>query len=467
MSHSKVRTRIAPSPTGPLHIGTARSALFNFVYARKCGGAFILRIEDTDVERSEARYEDEVKAALEWLGLTWDEFYRQSERTDLYEQRLRKLEGDGAIYWCPHTMEELGAERAHQSEAKAPPIHQCEFRDSGKPVKGAGVLRFKNNREGEIVFRDAIRGEIRTRSDSIGDFSVAKDFRTPLYNFAVVIDDADMKISHVIRGEDHISNTPKQLLLQSALEFEPPAYAHLPLVLGPDRSKLSKRHGPTSLLEYREQGYLPEALINFMALLGWHPPGDTDVFALDDLIRDFGLERVGKAGAIFDIEKLNWLNREYIRRRAPEKLAQDLTFFASQWADAIDADSERWERVVALVRERLTTLASISDAARWAWEIPDYDPELLRWKGEEERADVYRHLTAVREKLSALDDWNSSSIEAALRPYAEAEGRGAVLWPLRVALSGEKNSPGPFELAYVLGKRETLERIDHAIIHSS
>lgn len=462
---NNIRTRIAPSPTGALHVGTARSALFNFVYARKFGGAFILRIEDTDTLRSRREYENEIKAALEWLGLAWDEFYRQSERTELYERQLHRLHDDGAMYWCPHTIEELGAERAAQSEAKAPPVHQCEFRDAERGADGDGVFRFKNTADGDIVFDDLIRGEIRTRADLVGDFSIAKDFKTPLYNFAVVVDDAEMNVSHVIRGEDHISNTPKQLLLQQALGFGRPAYAHLPLVLGRDRSKLSKRDGETSLLEYKEQGYVPEALVNFMALLGWHPAGDTDVFELDALIRDFELERVGKAGAVFDIEKLNWLNREHIRMRDVEKLARELEFFVPQWSDAIAADPERWRKIVETAQERLTTLASMGEQTRWAWETPDYDTELLSWKGQEERPAIARHLTAIREKLSLLEDWSSSSVEAALRPYADAEGRGAVLWPFRVALSGEKNSPGPFELAYALGKDETLARINHAITH--
>jgi len=264
-----VRVRIAPSPTGQMHVGTARTALFNWLFAKKSGGIFILRIEDTDKERSEKKYEENIIEGLEWLGLDYQEFYRQSERVEIYKKYIKGLLESGSAFYCHHTKEELASERKSQAERKEAPRHKCDkSQETGD--KEQAIIRF-NNLGGKIKFSDLIRGEIEFDAELLGDFSIAKDENTPLYNLAAALDDSDMKISHVIRGEDHISNTPKQILVLQALGLEPPQYAHLPMILGTDKSKLSKRHGATAITEYKEMGYLPDAMFNFLAFIGWSP----------------------------------------------------------------------------------------------------------------------------------------------------------------------------------------------------
>ncbi|MFN7088720.1 MAG: glutamate--tRNA ligase, partial [Candidatus Paceibacteria bacterium] len=300
----QIRVRIAPSPTGPLHIGTARTALFNWLFARKNRGVFILRIEDTDLERSDPKFEENIKDSLEWLGLEWDEFYKQSERKNIYKKYLQKLLDEEKAFWCYHAAEELEAEKKEQMRRKEAPRHICSHKygnskSEARNPKQKGIIRLKvdENSTRIIHFDDIIRGTIEWAQNTIGDLSIAKDLETPLYNFAVVVDDYESRISHVIRGEDHISNTPKQILISEALGVPQPKYAHLPLILGSDRTKLSKRHVATAISDYREDGYLPEAIINFMALLGWRPAGSKklevrnkksgkpeDIFYVDELV---------------------------------------------------------------------------------------------------------------------------------------------------------------------------------------
>lgn len=333
----EVRVRIAPSPTGPLHIGTARTALFNYLFAKKYKGSFILRIEDTDVERSKKEFERDIMENLRWLGIEWDEGpdvggnfgpYRQSERREIYKKYLTKLLQEGKAYYCFCTKEELEAEKQYLLSIGQPPVYsgKCanlpkekvkEFLDQKKP----SVIRFKTPIK-KVVFEDLIRGKIEIDSALIGDIVIAKDLENPLYNFACVIDDFEMKITHVIRGEDHLSNTPKQILIQEALGFPSPKYAHLPLILGPDRSKLSKRHGATSIAEYKKQGFLPEALVNFIAFLGWHPETERYIYSMAGLIKDFSLERIQKSGAVFNIKRLEFLNGFYIRQKSVDKLTE-------------------------------------------------------------------------------------------------------------------------------------------------
>ncbi|MBI2041919.1 MAG: glutamate--tRNA ligase, partial [Candidatus Nealsonbacteria bacterium] len=324
----QVRVRIAPSPTGYLHIGTARSALFNYLFAKHIGGKFILRIEDTDLERSDKKFEEDIIENLTWLGIEWDEFYRQSERIETYAKYLEKLLNEGKAYRCFCTEEELEKERQEQVSGGLPQIYSGKCRNlSEEEIKKnlaegkKSIIRFKSPSK-KVKFNDLIRGEVEFDSSLIGDFSIAKDLATPLYNFAVVIDDFEMKISHVIRGEDHISNTPKQILLQEALNFSTPKYGHLPLILGSDRSKMSKRHGSTSVAEYIKEGYLPEAMINFMAFMGWNPGGEKEIYSIDELINDFSVEKIQKGGAIFNIQRLDYINGVYIRQKSLDELAE-------------------------------------------------------------------------------------------------------------------------------------------------
>ena len=322
-----IKTRIAPSPTGNFHVGTARTALFNYLFARHHGGKFLLRIEDTDYERSKKKFEEDIIEGLTWLKIEWDEtIIRQSEHREVYATYLHNLLETGKAFYCPHTEKKLEEEKNGQIKNKAPLLHRCDARDK---LLDKGVIRFKNNEKLIKTFDDIIKGQVGIFPAPFGDFVLAKNTRTPLYNFAVVVDDHETRISHVIRGEDHLPNTPKQILIQEALGFARPQYAHLPLLLGADRSKLSKRHGATSIQEYRDEGYLADALFNFLALLGWNPGTEQEVFSRTELVELFSLDRVQKSGAIFDIVKLNWMNNQYIGKTLPEKLTMLATPYIS------------------------------------------------------------------------------------------------------------------------------------------
>lgn len=461
----KIRVRIAPSPTGFLHIGTARTALFNYLYAKHIGGTFILRIEDTDVERSEKRFEEDIIQGLKWLGIVWDEGpdinpnYRQSERIALYRNHLQRLIAEQKAYYCACTKEELEQERASQEAQKQPPRYSGKCRDLHIAAEGGQIIRFKMPTK-KIVFADMIRGKISFDTQLFGDLAIAKNLDTPLYNFAVVVDDQEMKISHVIRGEDHIANTPKQIALQEALGFRTPNYAHLPLILDPDRSKMSKRFSAVSIEEYKKQGYMPEALFNFIALLGWHPKDDREVLTARDLIKDFDIRRVQKAGAIFDIEKLKWMNQQYIQRLTVAELKVRLRPYVS---DVINTSSIL-EKVIGLAKERLVLLSEFEPANEFFFRLPEYDPSMLIWK-QTPKEKILVNLKKNFEHLRTLliDEFTKTNLESQLMALANAEGRGEVLWPLRVALSGKDKSPGPFEIMDVLGKDETLRRVEIAI----
>lgn len=455
-----VRTRIAPSPTGWLHIGTARTALFNYLFARRHGGTFVVRIEDTDLERSDKKFEADILEGLSWLGIEWDEGpgkgdygpYRQTERLDSYERYLNKLLEQGRVFYCAHTAQELETERQAQMETKQAQRHICTHRNAGNTE---GIIRFKNTASECITFTDCIRGDISFNTELLGDFSLAKNTRAPLYNFAVVIDDKEMAITHILRGEDHIPNTPKQILIQDALAFERPRYAHLPLILGPDRSKLSKRHGETSLNAYRHEGYLGQVLVNFIAFLGWNPGDEREIFSLDELEKEFSLEKVQKSGAIFNKEKLQWLNGAYIRRMDIPTLAAKLHPFLQESFGNIAEDI--LHRVAQIEQPRLKTFADVQ-VLSFLFKDPSYKKKLLLWKGTQKPAEAMTHLKTIEKLLCDTKD-----SEKTLMLYAEQHGKGNVLWPLRVALSGQVASPGPFEIMYVIGKEATLRRIRNAI----
>lgn len=510
---SDVRVRIAPSPTGLLHVGTARTALFNYLFAKKQGGKFILRIEDTDLERSDKKYEKDILEGLEWLEIEADESpikggpygpYRQSERIETYKKWAEKLLKEGRAFYCFHSEEELEEEKEKLLEAKRPPLHLCEYRNMNQEeanilteAKKNYIIRFKTPAGRKIIFQDLIRGELSFDSSLLGDFSIAKDVDVPLYNFAVVADDYEMKISHVIRGEDHISNTPKQILLLEALGFTRPQYVHLPLILGSDRSKLSKRHGATSVEEYREAGYLPEALFNFLALLGWNPatkiltaaPAKTDqtpknnktglcapahsgqqqngqnlvrgksrekereIFSKQELINLFSLEKVQKSGAIFDTAKLDWVNGEYIRKmEVGELLEQTKSFFPKN-----KKTKTYLAKILTLEQPRLKKLSELKEKTDYFFQEPEFDKELLRWKNMNDE-EISTSLDKLIEILSKTKNSEKDIMEEAER----IGDRGRLLWPLRVALSGKKASPGPFEIMEILGTEESLKRLKSA-----
>jgi len=485
----KIRTRFAPSPTGLFHIGGARTALFNFLFAKASGGKFILRIEDTDQERSKPEYEKDILESIKWLGLNWDEGievggsygpYRQSERMNLYAGYLNKLIDGGSAFYCFHSKEFLDKEYEEQIKTKKNPAHYCEFRKL--PISDAvyrldkegGIIRFKTPPDFEISFTDLIRGKISFNSDTLGgDFSLAKAQSPqqfiPLYNFAVVIDDYEMKISHVIRGEEHISNTPKQILIQRDLNLPTPEYAHLPLILALDRSKLSKRHGAASVMEYREMGYLPETLVNFLALLGWNPGSEKEIFTLAELVKKFDLGKVQKGGAIFNTEKLDWLNGHYIRNMPIDELTKKIIPFLKK-ENLIEKENynfEYIEKVMALEKPRLKKLSEIGERSAYFFKIPEYRPELLVWRDMLFK-DVNISLKISLETISLIEetDFNRENLEKILLKEAERaknKDKGRLLWPLRVAFTGLEKSPGPFEIMEILGKKRTLERIETAL----
>ena len=498
---NRIRVRIAPSPTGPLHIGTARTALFNWLFARKNNGVFVLRIEDTDLERSSSKFEEDIKDSLDWLGLERDEFYKQSERLHIYKKYLQKLLDEKRAFWCFHTKEELKKEKEEQMKRKEAPRHTCQHKygNSKSEIpypKQRGIIRLAvdENSTRTIHFNDMIRGIVEWQEKLIGDLSLAKNLNTPLYNFAVVVDDHETKISHVIRGEDHISNTPKQILIQEALGIKQPQYAHLPLILGPDRTKLSKRHGAESVQEYMNMGYLPEAMINFMALLGWHPtenpksqilnpkqnpkskiqnPKPEDIYFIDELISLFDLKNVQKSSAVFDIKKLNWMNSYYIHQLTPEQFRASITPFIIKELGANQIEDNYLDKIRHLMTERMEKLSDIKNFD-YFFKEPEYDRGLLNWpsdakalEGKKSISDVKKALTSVKEALEPID-WeifDKDYIRKKLDDLAKDKfngDRGTVYWPLRVALTGKRGSPDPIDILGVLPKETILKRLDDA-----
>lgn len=467
-----VRVRFAPSPTGPFHLGSARTALFNWVFARQQKGVFVLRIEDTDKERSKKEHEEGILESLRWLGLDWDEGpdvggeygpYRQSEREPIYEKYLKELLESGKAYYCYCAKEELEAQKEAMIAQGLPPKYsgRCRNLESPPTDRKPELIRFKTP-EVKVEFKDMIRGTVSFDASLFGDIPIAKDLRSPLYNFAVVVDDELMKITHVIRGEDHLSNTPKQILFGKALGFSEPTFAHLPLILSADRSKLSKRYAETSLIEYEKQGYLPEAMVNFLVLLGWHPKGDREVFKIPDLIEAFDLKRVQKAGAIWNEEKLSWLNSEHIRSMETEKLTALLKPYVTPRFGEVD--EKILLKIVEVQKDRLRTLREFTDIAGFFFELPAYEWGLLVWN-KEPIEKIKESLLATQEVFESIEsgEFTKEKIGDALAPLAEKLGRGVVFWPLRVSLSGQKTSPDPISIAETLGKEETLRRVEKAI----
>lgn len=435
---TEVVVRMAPSPTGNLNIATSRATLFNFLFARKYNGKFILRIEDTDKERSKKEFEENILEGLSWLGLHHDEIFRQSERVNIHKDYLVKMITDGKAYVSKETPKEEGD------------------RDS--------VIRFKNPNK-VVVFQDEVRGEVKFDTTELGDFIIAKSETEPLYHLAVVVDDFEMGVTHVIRGEDHISNTPRQILIQEAINAPRPVYAHLPLVLGPDRSKLSKRHGATALSAYKDEGYLPEAIINQLALLGWNPGTEQELFTLDELITSFGLDKITKSGAIFNKEKLDWFNKEYLRKMNED----EFNHVVAEKLSGLNFGGEVISKLRPMILDRISKFSDIDKMLEdgeldYFEKLPDYDVDKLSWK-ENPSEITLKHLQKVSDIINNLSEstWTAGIIKKVIWPYAEKEGRGDVLWPLRYALSGRDRSPDPFELTEILGKEESLKRINNAI----
>lgn len=473
-----VRTRFAPSPTGPLHIGGARTALFNFLFAKQQGGAFILRIEDTDVERSKPEFETDIIEGLRWLSIQWDEGtdvggqfgpYRQSERGKHYAETLNRLVTSRAVYPCYCTEEELKTETEVRAGKHLPPRYSGRCRDANEvqcqqwEKEGRKpAYRFRTLTR-DISFDDAIRGTVTVRAELLDDFIVARPGGDILYNLAAVIDDADMRITHVIRGEEHLSNTPKQILLYEALGLPIPQFAHLPLLLGTNRAKLSKRDAKTSVLDYRANGYLPEVMVNYLALLGWNPKTEQETFSLDELIRLFRLEHVQKAGAIVDEKKLDHFNGQTIRSLS----AEDIVKRAGERLALRNLDMVRLVKAVRLVQDRLTTLNDLAPSLAFltSWQ-PPVAALLVPKQGSHER--TREALAAIGEYCATLEDSvveDEKKLEATVRDFLESRGftTSEALWPLRVALTAKEHSPGVFAVAASLGKEEVARRIQESL----
>jgi len=496
MSDQKVCVRFPPSPTGLMHIGTARLALFNYIFAKQNNGRFIFRLDDTDKERSKPEFVQDITDGLNWLGITFNDGpYYQSQRGAIYAEYLKRLLKEGNAYYCFCSREDLEAQKQYQMSRGEAPIYsgKCSAvspeEAEARIQKGErAVIRFRSSIK-KVEFKDVVRGELSFDSALLGDFVIAKDLDNVLYNFVSTIDDGVMGITHVIRGEDILSNTPKQILIQEALGFPTPIYAHLPLILGPDRSKLSKRHGATSVTEYKKMGYLPETMINFMAFLGWNPGTEKEVFSIKELIKDFSLEKIQKGGAIFNGQRLDYLNGVYIRQYPADALAELCVPYLAEAGliepDLDDPNSflvkatgervnlEYLKKIVAYQQPRLKRLGEIIDLADYFFAGKlNLEIDLLRWKDATPQ-DIKSSLDELINLVSKIEEgeWAREKIEQAILPAAETFSkrinkagldRGYLLWPMRAALSGKKMSLGPFEIADVLGKEKTLLRLSDA-----
>jgi glutamyl-tRNA synthetase len=484
-----IRVRFAPSPTGPLHIGGSRTALFNYLYAKKYNGKFILRIEDTDTKRSEQKWTDEIISELKWLGIEWDEGpdiagnfgpYKQSQRLDIYKKYLEKLLAEKKAYYCFCTEDELENKRQEQMSRGLAPKYDgtCahlspELINKYIAQKKPSVIRFGIDNK-KVKFTDLIRGEIEFDASLLGDIVIAKNLETPLYHFAVVVDDYLMEITHIIRGEEHLANTPRHILLQEALGFDRPEYAHLPLMLNSDKSKMSKRQGDVALSDYHKNGYLPEALINFMVLLGWNPGTEKEVFSLAQLIKEFSVEKVQKAGAVFNIQRLDFLNGLYIREKSIEKITELCIPYLKDSGLLVQGQfsQNKLQEIVEVSRTRMKKLSEISEMSDFFFKDKlIFDKKILVWQKMGD-LDIMNSLEESRKILTNLKKWDLKNLEKELITTSEkfnlekgypVNNKGYLLWPLRVALSGKQFSPSPFEIANILGREKTIKRIDNTI----
>ncbi len=455
-------TRFPPSPTGYLHIGGARTALFNWLYARNKGGKFILRFEDTDVERSTREYVEAILEALEWLGIDWDQgpFY-QSERLDIYSENIQRLVETGNAYYCTCSKEKLDAMRQAASQSGGKPKYDGTCREKNLPPAPGAVVRFKSPVIGNTVIEDKIRGNIVFPNAELDDFIIQRSDGMPIYNLAVVVDDITMGVNTIIRGDDHISNTPRQILLYRALEAQVPDFGHVPMVLGPDKARLSKRHGAMSVTAYREMGYYPDALLNYLVRLGWSH-GDQEFFTREELIEKFDIEHIGRSAGVFNPEKLLALNAEHIRSASAGKLAPHLIPFLQK--HGIEAGENQFlHNVIQTLQPRSKTFEEMAQAAAFYYVAPESYEE----KGVKKffKSDLVSAMEQLISVLRQIDSFDEKNLEPAFVQVMEANDLkfGKIAQPVRLALSGKTVSPGIFEMIGVLGKKETLVRLEKAV----
>ena len=485
MENKKIRVRFAPSPTGYLHIGGARTALFNWLYARHYKGTFVLRIEDTDQVRSTEEAVNVIFKGMKWLGLDWDEGpgkgggygpYYQMQRLHLYQEYTEKLLKDKKAYPCYCTREELAESRKKQARGSKPLKYDRHClslsEEEKKKYEAEGrkpVIRLKIPVK-KIVFNDLLRGEVAFDGELLSDFVIMKSDGIPTYNYAVVIDDALMKITDVMRGDDHISNTPKQILIYEALGLSIPKFAHIPMIMGQDHTRLSKRHGATSVMEYKKMGYIPEAVVNYIAHLGWSPGDEREIFTKEELIKEFSLDKISKHAAVFSMDKLNWFDSEYLKKMSIDSLTKMLLPFLKE-ANYIEKEeglspvkNEYIKEVVKLIQGRFKNFSQFIDYADYFF-VDKINIEPQAFQNILSKEGVTDILQALKEKLSYLKCWDEESIENAVREVASSlqiKG-GQIIHPTRVALSGKKVGPGLFELMVVLSQDKTVKRLKEAI----
>jgi glutamyl-tRNA synthetase len=458
-----VRTRFAPSPTGMLHIGGVRTALFCWLYARRHGGTFILRIEDTDRERSTPEAVNAILEGMQWLGLAHDEgpFY-QTQRMDRYGEVIRQFLREGKAYHCYCSKEELDEMRAAQTARKEKPRYDGRCRQRTEPVPGVNpVVRFRNPDAGSVVVNDVVHGPITFDSGELDDLIIARSDGTPTYNFCVVVDDYDMQVTHVIRGDDHINNTPRQINMLRALGVEPPLYAHVPMILGPDGAKLSKRHGAVSVLQYRDDGFLPEGLLNYLGRLGWSH-GDQEIFSLDEMTQLFDINDVNKGASALNLDKMLWTNQQHIMRATPERLAQ---FLQPQLAaiGIVTDDMRKLAAVAKSQQERAKTLKEMAQNSVFFFQdVTTYDEKAAKKNLTAEAAPLLR---LVRERMAGVASWTAPQLHEIIQAVAteNSAGMGKVAQPIRVAVSGGSVSPPIDATLEILGREATLQRLDRAI----
>lgn len=436
MKNENIKTRIAPSPTGLFHIGTARTALFNYLFAKKHGGKFILRIEDTDTKRSKKEYEDDIVDGMHWLGLKWDgDVYHQSNRKKIYDKYIEKLIKEGKAY----------------------------------KKDGAIWYKLSSYSKNYIEYKDLVLGKMRFDKDNFNDFVLIKSDGVPLYMFAAVVDDHEMGMTHIIRGDDHVNSTPQQIMLYEALGFALPKFAHIPMILNSDRTKMSKRKNPVSVTrDFRDKGYLPEAMVNYMALLGWNPKNNEELFTLDKLIKEFDLEKINKSGAIFDTKKLDWFNNQYIKNTSDEFLLNKISKLKdNKYKSNLKIEKGLFLKIINITKDRMQRIDDFWDLSGFIFKLPEYKKEMLVFK-KSNKEDTLKGLTAIYNTLIDTKDvvWESKDVlnEIILEVVrANNLGNGDVFWPVRVALSGLEKSPSPPEILWALGKEKSIKRIKLAI----
>jgi glutamyl-tRNA synthetase len=467
---AKIRTRFAPSPTGYLHIGGARTALFNYLFARHHGGEFILRIEDTDRERSTPEAIEAILESMKWLQLEWDEGpFFQTQRSSLYGAKIEELLAKGKAYPCICTPSELDAKRQAAQKEKRKPSYDGTCRPPegvvpSLPVDRPFTVRFRSPRSGTTVVNDKVKGIVVFDNRELDDLIIARSDGTPTYNFCVVVDDIDMGITHIIRGDDHLANTPRQIQLYDALEQPLPEFAHVPLILGTDKARLSKRHGATSVTSYRDMGYFPEAVVNYLVRLGWSH-GDQEIFSHEELIEKFSLDTVGKSAGVFNPEKFLWLNFHYMKTKPLPQLAREIVPYIRAKGYAVPGDSLWLEKMIAALRERAKTLVELVESAQYFLtdEFPVDEKAVKKFL----TAEVAAPLAKLVEKLRVLNEFTDGNIEQAFAAVLEEHGltMGKLAQPVRVALTGSTVSPGIHEVIAVLGKERTLKRLRWTLAH--